>query len=237
MIAPDEEVLRVVEPAREHVGVERQHLLVQFGAPVRAGDLVDRRLDADLRQAFLHQDAERLVDGREAQIERQRGLEAVRDNRPRRVAALPWRCRCCSRAVAARRLRSACRPRAEHRLAETVKHRIHDLLVRDCVGHRLPDFRIVERRLGDVHAEILDAVRERRRDDVELAGILQLDEILVRQFVGDVGVAALKQRAAVAGRGHHAPDDALHLRHAPRRPTCRCARGRPRCPRVHCTTR
>src|SRR2546430_13518183 len=30
VIAPDEEVLGIVEPAREHIDVERQHLLVQL---------------------------------------------------------------------------------------------------------------------------------------------------------------------------------------------------------------
>ena len=41
---------------------------------------------------------------------------------------------------------------------------------------------------------------------------LELDEVLVRQIVGNVGVAALQQRAPVAGGRHHAPDDALDLR-------------------------
>ena len=47
---------------------------------------------------------------------------------------------------------------------------------------------------------------------LSLPASLQLDEILVRQVVGDVGVAALQQRAPVAGGRHHAPDDALDLR-------------------------
>jgi hypothetical protein len=47
---------------------------------------------------------------------------------------------------------------------------------------------------------------------VSLPSALELDEVLVRQIVGDVGVAALEQRAPVAGVGHHAPDDALDLR-------------------------
>ena len=58
----------------------------------------------------------------------------------------------------------------------------------------------------------------RRRDDGELADVLELDEILVRQIVGDVGVAALEQRAPVAGGRHHAPDDALDLRQRPAHP-------------------
>jgi hypothetical protein len=37
-----------------------------------------------------------------------------------------------------------------------------------------------------------------------LPACLQLGEVLVRQVEGDVGVAALDQRAAVAGRRHHA---------------------------------
>ena len=104
------------------------------------------------------------------------------------------------------------RRRAEHRIGEAEQHRVHDLLIRNRVGHRLAHLRIVERRLGDVHADILDAVGERQRHHVELAVGLHLLEILVRQFVGDVGVAALQQRAAVAGLRHHAPDHALDLR-------------------------
>jgi hypothetical protein len=69
VIAPVEEVFGVIEPAREHVGVERHFLLVQFGAPVGAGHLVDRGLDADLAEAFLHQHAKRLVDAREVEVE------------------------------------------------------------------------------------------------------------------------------------------------------------------------
>src|SRR6516225_9160403 len=62
VIAPDEEVFGIVEPTREHVGVERQHLLVELGAPGRAGNLVDRALDAYLGEALLGEHAERLVD-------------------------------------------------------------------------------------------------------------------------------------------------------------------------------
>ena len=60
---------------------------------------------------------------------------------------------------------------------------------------------------------------------LSLPASLQLDEILVRQLVGDVGVAALEQRAPVAGRGHHAPDDAPDLRQRSAGSICRCARG------------
>ena len=77
VIAPVEKVFGVVEPAREHVGVERHLLLVEFGAPVGAGHLVDRGLDAELGQALLHQHAKRLVDAGEIQVERDRGLESV----------------------------------------------------------------------------------------------------------------------------------------------------------------
>src|SRR5205807_7383402 len=72
-----EEVFGVIEPAREHVGVERQLLLGEFGAPIGAGDLVDRGLDAELGEALLHQHAERLVDAGKIQVERDRGLETV----------------------------------------------------------------------------------------------------------------------------------------------------------------
>ncbi len=101
---------------------------------------------------------------------------------------------------------------AEHRLAKAVEHRIHDLLVRHGVSDGLAHLDVVEGRLGHVHAEVLDAVGERRRHDVELAGVAELDEILVRQLVGDVGIAPLEKRAAVARRRHHAPDHAAHGR-------------------------
>ena len=80
------------------------------------------------------------------------------------------------------------------------------------MGHRLAHFRIVERRFDHVHADILDAVGERQRHHVELAARLHLLEILERQLVGDIGIAALQERAAVAGLRHHAPDHALDLR-------------------------
>ena len=213
VIAPVEEVFGVIEPAREHVGVERHFLLVQFGAPVGAGHLVDGGVDADLAEAFLHQDAERLVDAGEIEIERNRGLEAVGEAGLgqqrlglRDVGIILGRLRPCDVGGLAGR-------RAEHRIGETEQHHIHDLLIGDRVGDGLAHLRIVERRLGHVHADILDAVGERQRHDVELAGGLHLLEILERQFIGDVGIAALEQRAAVAGLRHHAPDHALDLRH------------------------
>src|SRR5438105_6538360 len=75
---PEEEVLGIVEPAAERVDEERHLLLEEHAPPVRAGDLVDGRPDPDLRQRFLQQHGHRLVGRREALIERQRGLEAVR---------------------------------------------------------------------------------------------------------------------------------------------------------------
>ena len=102
--------------------------------------------------------------------------------------------------------------RAEHRLGEAVQHRVHDLLIRNGVSHGVPHLHVVERRVLHVHADILDAVRIRRRHDGELAVGFQLGKILVRQIVGYVGVAALEQGAPVAGVRHHAPDDALDLR-------------------------
>ena len=100
----------------------------------------------------------------------------------------------------------------EHGLGEAEEHRVHDLLVGNGVSDGLAHLQIVERRILHVHADVLDAVGIGRGDDVELAQILELDEILVRQVVGNVGIAAFEQRAPVAGGGHHAPDDAPHLR-------------------------
>ena len=121
---------------------------------------------------------------------------------------------CCGQATSVG-LSAGC---AEHGLGEAVLHGVHDLLVGDGVGHRLADLGIVERRVLHVHADVLDAVGERRRHDRELAGFAQLDEILVGQLVGNVGVAALEQRPPVAGRRHHAPDDALDLGLRPQLP-------------------
>ena len=78
MIAPDEEVFRIVEPTREHIGVDWQRFLVELGAPGRAWNLVDGGFDFDLGQALLRQDTSWLVDARKSEIERQRRLEAVR---------------------------------------------------------------------------------------------------------------------------------------------------------------
>src|SRR5260370_10643926 len=61
VVTPDEEVFGIVEPAGEHVGVKRKHLLVELGPPVGARNLVDRGLDSDLSKTLLHQHAERLV--------------------------------------------------------------------------------------------------------------------------------------------------------------------------------
>ena len=99
-----------------------------------------------------------------------------------------------------------------NRLGQAEQYCVHDLLVRDGVCHRLADLEIVERRVFHVHADVLDAVRVWRRNDRELAVLLELDEILVWQIVGNVGVAAFEQRTPVAGRRHHAPDDLLRLR-------------------------
>src|SRR6516225_10272556 len=71
VVAPDEEVLGIIEPPREHVGVEGQHLLVELGAPGRTGNLVDRAFDTDLGEALLGEHAEWLVDAGKAEIERQ----------------------------------------------------------------------------------------------------------------------------------------------------------------------
>ncbi|MEY9748986.1 hypothetical protein ABIF65_008360 [Bradyrhizobium japonicum] len=97
-------------------------------------------------------------------------------------------------------------------MGEAEHHSVHDLLIGQRIGDRLTHLRIVEGRLGDVHADILHAVGERQRHDVELAVRLHLLKILVGQLVGDVGVAAFQQRAAVAGLRYHAPDHALDLR-------------------------
>jgi hypothetical protein len=77
VIAPEEEVFGIIEPAGEDVGEQRHRLLGELGAPVGARDLVDRGANADLRQALLDQHADRLVDAGEAEIERERGVEAV----------------------------------------------------------------------------------------------------------------------------------------------------------------
>src|SRR6266540_3999156 len=79
VIAPEEEVLRVIQPAGEEVHYHRQLLLEELGPPVGPGDFIDRGLDSDLRKALLHKDADRLADDGKAEIERQRGFQSVRE--------------------------------------------------------------------------------------------------------------------------------------------------------------
>ena len=212
VIAPVEEVFGIIQPTREHVGVERHFLLVQFRAPVGAGYLVDRGLDADLAETLLHQHAKRLVDAGEIQVEGQRRLKAVR------VTGLGHQCLCFFHVgdefgrLRPGDLGGLVGGRAEHRIGKAEQHRVHDLLIGHGASDRLANLQIVERRLRDIHADVLDTVGERQRYDIELAGRFELLEILVRQLIGNIGVATLQQRAAVAGLRHHAPDHALDLR-------------------------
>ena len=69
---------------------------------------------------------------------------------------------------------------AVERNGQAEHHRVHDLLIGNGVGDRLADLEIVERRVLAVHADIADAVADRRGGDGELAELLELDEILVR---------------------------------------------------------
>ena len=70
MEIPVEIILGIVQPTAEAVEHQRQFLLVQRGPPVGAGNLVDRRLDADLGEVLLDQHDGRLADRRGAGIER-----------------------------------------------------------------------------------------------------------------------------------------------------------------------
>src|SRR5207248_9151992 len=99
----------------------------------------------------------------------------------------------------------------EHRLGQSEHGAVYDVRVGEYAEASRRNVGIVERRDADVDGGIVDAGRLQHRDGVELAAVLQLDEILVRQIVRDVGVAAFQQRAAVAGLRHHAPDHALDL--------------------------
>ena len=136
--------------------------IIGIRAPVRAGDLVERHLDADRTQAFLHQHAERLADNAEAEIERQRRLETAGHARlgEQRLGFVEVR-------SIAMRLRpngvgGAVAGRAVHRLGEAEHHRVHDLLIGHGIGDGLAHLHIIERRLLGVHAEIPDAVADRR---------------------------------------------------------------------------
>ena len=212
VIAPEEEILGIVQPAGEHVGVKRHDLLVQLRAPIGAGDLVQGGADADLAQAFLQQDADRLVHIGEAQVEGQGRFEPVGHSRFRQQGA-----RLVEIVVERMRLRPCdlgwAAGLAEHRPAETEQDDLHDLVVGNGIGDRLAHFWVVEWRLGDVHADILDAVAVGRGHQGQLAGGLHLREVLGRQIVGNVRVAALQQGAPVARRRHHPPDHPADFRH------------------------
>ena len=75
---PEEIVLRIIEPAAEAVEHHRQFLLVQGGAPVRPRNLLDGDAHADLGQALLDEDGGGLADRRGADVEREAGVEALR---------------------------------------------------------------------------------------------------------------------------------------------------------------
>src|SRR3954451_13806397 len=75
---PEEIILRIVEPAAEAVEHHRQFLLVQGGAPVRSRNLLDGDANADLGQALLDQDSGGLANRRGADVEREAGVEALR---------------------------------------------------------------------------------------------------------------------------------------------------------------
>src|SRR5262245_19035230 len=77
VVAPDEEILGVVEPAREYVRVKRPYVLIKLRTPVRAAHFIDRALDSVLGQAFWREHADRFIDTGEAEVERDCRLEAV----------------------------------------------------------------------------------------------------------------------------------------------------------------
>ena len=100
---------------------------------------------------------------------------------------------------------------AEQRIGDAEHRGVDDLLIGDRVSDGLADFLVVERRIHHVQFDAVHAVADRIGDHLELALLLHLGEILGRQIEGDVGVAALHQRAAVAGGGDGAPDDLLQF--------------------------
>src|SRR3546814_16541578 len=70
VIAPEEEVIREVQPAAEAGDMDRPVLLQHGVAEVGARNLLDGGLDADLGQALLQQHGFRLGSGRIAEIDR-----------------------------------------------------------------------------------------------------------------------------------------------------------------------
>ena len=76
VVGPEEEVFRVIEPARKEIHDQRHVFLDELVAPIGAGNFVDRRLDADLGEALLNQHAGGLPDDGGAEVERERRLEA-----------------------------------------------------------------------------------------------------------------------------------------------------------------
>src|SRR6201993_894509 len=70
MVAPVEKVFRIIEPPGEYVGEQRHRFLGQFGTPICPRHLVDRGLNANLRETLLHQNADRLPYAGKAAIEK-----------------------------------------------------------------------------------------------------------------------------------------------------------------------
>ena len=210
-IAPEEEIFRIIQPAGEEVDHQRHRLLRHFAAPVGARHFVNRRLDADLAESFLHQHRDRLADIAGAQIEGDRGVDIRRATlRHQRfslgevvgVAALG------RPGDAGDRVGWA----AEQRIGQAEHRRVHDLLIGQRPGHGLAYLDVVERRFHDVELDRIHAIADRIRDDDELALFLHFRRIFARKIERDVGVAPFHQGAAVALRGDRAPDHLLELR-------------------------
>ena len=160
MIAPVEKILGIIQPAREDIGEQRHFLLVELRAPVGAGHLVDGRLDADLREAFLNEHAQRFVDSREAEIERQRCFKAVGIARLDQQGLRLGHVRIELVRLRPRNLRGLVRRRAKHGLRQAKKHGIHDFLIGHGIGDRLPQLLVVHE---DAHLEPEPQIGERHR--------------------------------------------------------------------------
>ena len=165
-----------------------------------------------LAEALLDEDGGRLADGRGADVER----EAWSRGPARSPASCHQRLGLVEIGAIGEGLRPCRlldrRAAAIHRLGAAEERARLDLLVGHRPGDRLAQLDVVERRARGVERDVPERVRDRHADDLELALLDHLVEVLGRKAGRDVGVAALEHGAARAGRGDVARDHAPDLR-------------------------
>ena len=93
---------------------------------------------------------------------------------------------------------------APHLVGAIVERVLEDLVIGHGQSDGLTDLQIVEGLLGDVHVKINQVGLDRRADYLHFSLRLKFGKVLRRQVEGYVGIAALQERSASAGRRNDA---------------------------------